>query len=92
MDLIEGWNNSIAQARAEIKEYKKRGLPPNIILCKGCGREIDMDKEKFVCYASPFHSKEMMGNWCKECAIKLPGRYGQMNKLYFDVDTDNESI
>ncbi len=90
--IIEGMNNSLAQARAEMKEYQERGLPPGVILCKTCGREIDMDKEKFFCLASWVHPKEMLGNYCKECAIKLPGHYGVQARGYFDVDNIMKSI
>jgi hypothetical protein len=53
--------------------------------CKVCGRDIDLDKEKFFCLASFIHPKEILGDYCKECAVKLPGRYGFMARGYFGV-------
>jgi hypothetical protein len=32
----------------------------------------------------------MMGNWCKECAIKLPGGYGRQASGYFDVEESTQ--
>jgi hypothetical protein len=54
------------------------------LICNGCGKPINLDGFASDWFSDWFDENGCTIDYCRKCAIKLPGRKGQYAKKYFE--------